>query len=85
MIFSRPNIGSQPVNFIIFDMDYIKSNSVIRNFLHEIDNSHCIYSNRWGDLPIWGMITSTLMDNKNYWENKNIKYFHGSHNKIINN
>lgn len=71
-------------NFMIFDIEYIKNNLMICRFLEKIDKSHGIYSNRWGDLPIWGMIISTLVDDKKYLENKLISYYHGSHNKIIN-
>jgi hypothetical protein len=53
--------------------------------LQIIDESHGIYSNRWGDLPIWGMILSTLIDEKHYRQEKSISYLHGSHNIIINN
>ena len=72
-------------NFMVVDVEFIRNNSLIMKILQKIDNSHGIYSNRWGDLPIWGMILSTLVDGKHYFENKNICYFHASHNKIINN
>ena len=71
-------------NFIIFDVKYISQNESIKKILEKIDSSHGIYSNRWGDLPIWGMILSTLIDENYYLENKNISYLHGSHNKLIN-
>lgn len=71
-------------NFMIFDIEFIKNNKTINDFLKEIDECHGIYSNRWGDLPIWGMIITTLFEEKTYWENKSIKYYHGSHNKNLN-
>jgi hypothetical protein len=71
-------------NFMIVDIENIRKNTLIKNMLNEVDKCHGIYSNRWGDLPIWGMILSTLVDSKHYLESKNISYFHGSHNKTIN-
>lgn len=71
-------------NFMILDLEFISNNETIKKILHKIDLSHGIYSNRWGDLPIWGMIITTLFDEKKYWENKLISYHHGSHNKKIN-
>ena len=71
-------------NFMIVDIDYFLSNDVVCEFLDEVDESHGIYSNRWGDLPIWGVMLSTFIDGKNYEENKNISYYHGSHRATIN-
>lgn len=71
-------------NFMIFDIEYIINNTIINEFLKKIDESHGIYSNRWGDLPIWGMIISTLIPEKNYSECKSISYYHASHNIQIN-
>jgi len=71
-------------NFMIVDVENINKNKIIKNFLNEIDTNGCIYSNRWGDLPIWGVILNTFLDKKHYKEIKNIKYYHGSHNIKIN-
>lgn len=71
-------------NFMIFDMNVIKNNQLINNILNEIDSCGCIYSNRWGDLPIWGMIMSTLFESEKFFCAKNIAYYHGSHHKYIN-
>ena len=69
---------------MVVDVEHILNNDVVCEFLDEVDNSHGIYSNRWGDLPIWGVILSTFFDSKNYEENKNISYHHGSHRTNIN-
>ena len=71
-------------NFMVMNIEFFKNNTVVKKILKEIEESHGIYSNRWGDLPIWGMILSTLIDETHYFENKNISYFHASHNKTIN-
>lgn len=71
-------------NFMIVDVQYFLDNDVVCMFLDEVDDSHGIYSNRWGDLPVWGVILSTLIDPQNYEENKDISYYHGSHRTTIN-
>jgi len=71
-------------NVMVVNINFIKNNELINRMLKKIDESHGIYSNRWGDLPIWGMILSTLLDDKFYSETKEISYFHGSHKKMIN-
>jgi hypothetical protein len=62
----------------------INKNNLIKLFLEEIDKCGCVYSNRWGDLPIWGLILSTLINEEYYEEIKKISYYHGSWNKHIN-
>ena len=71
-------------NFMIFDVEYFINENVINNFLKCVDDSHGIYSNRWGDLPIWGVILSTFLNPSSYLEDKSISYYHKSHNKLIN-
>lgn len=71
-------------NFMIFNIPFFKNNIHVKKILQEIKNSNCIFSNRWGDLPIWGYILSYLIDNKYYIEDKEISYIHGSHGATIN-
>ena len=71
-------------NLMILNLEYFRNNPLVVKFLDYIDKSHGIYSNRWGDLPIWGMILSTLINENNYGEDDNISYYHGSHRKQIN-
>ena len=71
-------------NFMILNIPFFKNNIDVNNILNEIDKSNCIFSNRWGDLPIWGYILSYLIDKSYYKEDKNIIYLHGSHSTKIN-
>ncbi len=71
-------------NFMIVNVKEINNNPKVKNFLNKVDSCGCIYSNRWGDLPIWGVILDTILDKSQYKEVKTIKYFHGSHNQKIN-
>jgi len=71
-------------NFMILNVSYFNHNTLVKGVLEKIKKTNCIFSNRWGDLPIWGYILSYLIDKKYYIEDKNIKYNHGSHNTEIN-
>jgi hypothetical protein len=66
-------------NVMIVNIPYFNNNEIVQNVLEKIKKSDCIFSNRWGDLPIWGYILSYLIDEKYFIEDKNIKYIHGSH------
>ncbi len=78
------NIKCPYTNFMIVNVDFLRNNKILNKILKKIDLSHGIYSNRWGDLPIWGMILSTLINEKHYSECKTISYYHASHNVQIN-
>jgi hypothetical protein len=71
-------------NFMIVNVPFFNTNESISNALKKIEESRCIFSNRWGDLPIWGYILTLFVDEKHYIEDKRIRYFHGSHNSKIN-
>ena len=71
-------------NFMILNINFFKNNKDVVNILNEINKSDCIFSNRWGDLPIWGYILSYFIDKTYYIEDKNISYIHGSHSKNVN-
>ena len=71
-------------NFMIVNVSYFNNNETVMDVLQTIEKSNCIFSNRWGDLPIWGYILSYFIDKRHFVEDLNIKYFHGSHNAKIN-
>ena len=81
---SHDQIRCPYTNFMIVNIESIYNNKVIMSILNEIEKSNCIFSNRWGDLPIWGYILSLLVDEKYYLKDENIKYRHGSHDIEIN-
>lgn len=77
------NMFAPNTNFMIFDLDYFKNNEIVQKFLLDIDNSHGIYSNRWGDATIWGIILYALQD-ADFYCCEDIQYYHGSHGHIVN-
>lgn len=71
-------------NVMILNIHYFRNNHIVQNILQLIKASNCIFSNRWGDLPIWGHILTLLIDPKIYTEEKFICYLHESHGRMIN-
>jgi hypothetical protein len=71
-------------NLFIMNLNFFRNNESILNFLNYIDECGGIYSNRWGDLPIWGLILTTFVDSSNYSDSTKIVYHHLSHNVKIN-
>lgn len=70
-------------NFVIFDLEYFKNSAIVQKFLTAVDQSHGIYSNRWGDAPIWGIVLFALQEEA-FFLCDEIEYYHGSHNHHVN-
>lgn len=78
------NLKCPYTNCMIINIPYFNNNSIVKEVLTEIEKTNCIFSNRWGDLPIWGYILSYLVERKHYLEDKTVKYYHGSHEVTLN-
>ena len=70
-------------NVMILNIQYFRNNNIVRGILSQIKETNCIFSNRWGDLPIWGHILTLLVEPTLYIEDTSISYLHGSHHKMI--
>jgi len=66
-------------NVMIVDIEYFNNNCISKKFLKYVDESNGIYSNRWGDLPIWGIILSIFINPEIYSNYNNISYTHDIH------
>lgn len=77
------NIYAPNTNFMIFDLHYFKNHEIVQKFLLDIENSHGIYSNRWGDATIWAIILYALQEG-DFYCCEDIQYYHGSHMGFIN-
>lgn len=68
-------------NVMMVNLKWARSENV-KALQRFVDSTQCIYSNRWGDLPLWGCtlhllgVTSTKLD---------IQYYHGSHRRMVKN
>jgi len=71
-------------NFMIVNIPFFTNHDTVKSVLDRVKESKCIFSNRWGDLPIWGYVLSYFIDKQYYLEDKDIRYYHGSHGAKIN-
>lgn len=81
---SQENVKIPYSNCMIVDCEYFRNNDTCKKFQRKVDESSCIYSNRWGDHALWGLILWYFEDADRYEEVTTIGYYHGSHNKTIN-
>ena len=58
------------------NLKWLKNNYIIQEFMKYVINSNCIYSNRWGDLSLWGVALILSQQPQQYLK---IPYYHGSH------
>lgn len=77
------DIKAPNTNFMMLDLQFFKNHSITQKFLAEVEKSHGIYSNRWGDAPIWGIILYAL-SGVDFYELSDTGYLHGSHNHYVN-
>ncbi len=77
------NILGPNTNFMFLNLKYFANNTRVQSFLEMIEKSDGIYSNRWGDAVIWGIIIYALMDEPMYVLDM-IEYYHGSHGHHVN-
>ncbi len=78
------SIGGILTNFMMLDLNYFKNNKLVTDFLNNVDKSHGIYSNRWGDAPLWSIIAYYLMGDEQIAILDDIEYLHLSHGSYIN-
>ena len=76
-------IKAPNTNFMLVNLKYFRNHQLVQDFLQEVDNSHGIYSNRWGDAPIWGIIIY-ILSGEDFFELSDTGYLHGSHNHYVN-
>ena len=62
----------------------IRNKRIFQQYIADVDKSKYIYERRWGDLPLWGEVIYYIFGKDTMLIDKNIKYFHGSHNAQVN-
>ena len=71
-------------NLIGYDLKAVRQNVTFQKYLETVDKSENIYERRWGDLPLWGDTIYYIFGEKSINIDKNIRYFHQSHNCQVN-
>ena len=67
-------------NVLYINLRHLRRNKIIAEYMKVVKESECIYSNRWGDMPLWG---AAIFLSKEPRIKLNMKYFHGSHNSLV--
>jgi hypothetical protein len=67
-------------NVMYVNLKWLRSHSIINDYIKAVIKSGCIYANRWGDLPLWG---AAIKIAKEPTIKLKLPYFHGSHNVWI--
>lgn len=79
------NIGGPYTNVLLLDIEYFRNHELINKYVNLVSKENKIYIYRWGDLPLWGEICKIFLNKNEYnYHNKNISYYHGSHNEKVN-
>jgi hypothetical protein len=68
-------------NAMYIDLNWLRNHNVIQAYRQRVEDSQCIYSNRWGDLPLWG---AAIYLSKEPRYHLHLAYFHGTHNTLVN-
>ena len=82
---NQPRSPSGPyTNVIALNLSRLRENELLKKYIQLIRQSDYIYIYRWGDLPLWGEVLHYLYQPVDYLQTYEIKYYHGSHNKMVN-
>lgn len=68
-------------NVMYIDLAWLRNNTMLQAYRQTVEDSQCIYSNRWGDLPLWGAAIHLTKEPRFHLR---LPYFHGTHNTLVN-
>ena len=71
-------------NVIGFNINKLKTNDLLFEYIKAVKESNNIYIYRWGDLPLWGEALYYFFKKDEHLLLNRIKYFHESHGRMIN-
>lgn len=71
-------------NMFVVDVQFFRGHKLYKEFAERVHESGGIYVNRWGDLPLWGVVVSNMIPKAAFVVEKNICYYHASHGKTVN-
>ena len=71
-------------NVIGLNLELLRKNKLLYDYINSVKLSKGIYYYRWGDLPLWGEILYYFYSDNKYTIDKTIQYHHGSHKTNIN-
>ena len=80
----KEDIKCPYTNFFIMNVNYFHKNKIIMKYLKEVEKTNCIFINRWGDLPIYGIILNLFVPKYLVKTDSSLKYYHDSHSQLVN-
>jgi len=75
-----PYTNAMYMNLSMLFSNTTREAQLIWQFLRAVDDSNCIYTNRWGDMPLWGAVLG-ILDHPVHFTS--LAYYHWSHKTII--
>ena len=83
--YSNRETGGPYTNVFLIDLEFFRNHKLVNKFIEKIKKTQNIIIYRWGDLPLWGEVCNLFLQSEEYnYCERNIKYFHGSHNYKVN-
>lgn len=76
--------GSPYTNISLIDIEYFKNLDLFKKWCDIVDSDNGIYVSRWGDNWLWGLFLKNFLSSEEWAEDKRIKYYHGSHDRMVN-
>ena len=76
--------GGPYTNLFGISLIELRKNNMLFKYIEEIELSDMIYKRRWGDLPLWGDAIAYIIGNDKLYFDKNLKYYHLSHDCHVN-
>lgn len=71
-------------NVVGFHLPYLRNIPILHKYIESIKDTKCIYTQRWGDLPLWGEAIYYILGESSLFIDKNLRYFHESHHCSVN-
>ena len=71
-------------NMFILNAVHYRNSNLFRCFMSEVRATNGIYSNRWGDHVIWGLVFKILGEDQSKMVRNDIVYVHGSFSQVVN-
>jgi hypothetical protein len=66
-------------NYCGFNLDKIRNNPIIMDYIKQVKDSEYIYTKNWQDVSLWGSVMRCFLNEDDYKELKGVSYFHLSH------
>jgi hypothetical protein len=71
-------------NVIGFYLPYLRNIPILHNYIESVKDTKCIYTQRWGDLPLWGEAIHYILGESSIRVDTTLNYYHESHQCYVN-